>query len=245
MSQPAAAVVTHVLAGAAAPYGPGGEPSAIDKRPIAGCVHVGALGVAGDEQADTRHHGGVDKALHHYPAEHYANWRDDLPQVPPDRWRPGGFGENLSTNGLTEAAVCVGDVFRLGEALLQVSQARQPCWKLNLRFGLEDMARRVQASGRTGWYYRVLEPGDIAAGAVLKLIDRPHPQWPLKRLLHQLYADPMNRAALDAMSALEVLASSWRKLATERLAAGRVEDWSRRLDTPAAGTGGRTAWPQR
>jgi len=243
MSEPAAAVVTHVLTGAAVPYGPGGEPSAIDKRPIAGRVHLGVLGIAGDEQADPRHHGGVDKAVHHYPAEHYASWRHELPQVPPDRWRPGGFGENLSTTGLTEAAVCVGDVFRLGEALLQVSQARQPCWKLNLRFGLEDMARRVQASGRTGWYYRVLEPGAIEAGAALRLIDRPHPQWPMARLLHHLYVAPMDPAALEAMAALDVLASSWRKLATERLATGCIEDWSRRLDTPAARTGGRSDRP--
>jgi MOSC domain-containing protein YiiM len=224
----------HLLVGRAVPFGADGEPSAIDKRRVGQPLRLTFTGFDGDEQGDPRHHGGPDKAVHHYPAEHYAAWRRDCPELEPELLRAGGFGENLSTFGLTEENVCVGDVFRIGTALLQVSQARQPCWKLNLRFSHLRMSSLVQASGRTGWYYRVAEAGEVAPGDTLYLLERLHPDWPLVRLLHHLYADPLNREALTAMAALAVLPSSWRELARQRLGSSRVEDWSRRLGTPKA-----------
>lgn len=219
--------------GRALPFGPNGEPSAIGKHPIARPLALSADGFEGDEQGDRRHHGGPDKAVHHYPEEHYAAWCHDFPELPPERFRSGAFGENIGTVGLTESNVCVGDIFRLGNARIQVSQARQPCWKLNLRFGVPDMARRVQDSARTGWYYRVLETGEVTPGATLHLLARPHPDWPLARLLFHLYADPLNIGALAAIAAIAELAPSWRELAQRRLDSGRIEDWSRRLTTPA------------
>lgn len=225
--------VTQVRIGVVQAYGPNGEPSAIDKQLASGPVRLSEYGFSGDQQGDRRHHGGLDKAVHHYAAEHYAGWQRALPQLPAERFAPGGFGENISTVGLTEQTVCVGDVFRLGSALVQVTQARQPCWKLNLRFGDASMARQVQASGHTGWYYRVLQAGEVAAGDALALLERPYPDWPLARLLHHLYLDPLNREALAAMAAIAVLPPSWRQLAEKRLASAQVEDWSRRLDSPA------------
>lgn len=219
-----------LLVGAAAPFGPPGKTSAIAKQPVDGPLPLGPEGFPGDEQADRRVHGGPEKAVHHYPRDHYAAWRDALHPAPAVLDAAGAFGENLSTTGLTEADVCVGDVWRLGGAVLQVSQARQPCWKLNHRFGVRDMAKRVQTTGRTGWYYRVLEAGAVARGDALSLIDRPHAAWPLTRLLRVLYVTPLDRAALTAMAALPELASSWRNLAENRLARGTVEDWNRRLD---------------
>ena len=230
--------VTQLMVGRAFPFGPNGEPSAIDKRCVAEPLHLTVSGFVGDEQGDLRHHGGPDKAIHHYPEEHYAVWRLDLPQVLPERFRIGAFGENLGTVGLTETNVCAGDVFRLGTAVIQASQARQPCWKLNVRFGRPEMSRLVQESARTGWYYRVLETGEVAPGAKLHLLDRPHPEWPLVRLLHHLYADMLNDSALTAIAALSVLPASWRELAEQRLESGQVEDWSRRLNTPVAAIGG-------
>lgn len=228
--------VHDLLTGQAVPFGPNGEPSAIGKRRVTTTVRLTELGLAGDEQGDRRHHGGPDKALHHYPVEHYPTWCRELPGVSADRWQVGGFGENISTSGLTEDNVCLGDVFLLDKTLVQVSQARQPCWKLNVRFGLPDMARRVQDSGRTGWYYRVLETGEVSPGCELRLVERPHPDWPLARLLHHLYIDPLDGEALAAIAGLELLASGWRQLAARRLACGRVEEWSFRLDTPRAAT---------
>ena len=222
----------QLLVGRALLFGPNDEPSGIDKHPVGRPLWLTANGLEGDEQGDHHHHGGPDKSVHHYPAEHYAAWRLDLPKLQAERFRVGAFGENLSTFSLTEANVCVGDVFRLGAALLQVSQARQPCWKLNLRFGNPDMSRLVQEYARTGWYYRVLETGEIAPGAALHLLDRPHPDWPLARLLWHLYSDPLNVSALADMAALSNLSASWRELARRRLASGQIEDWLRRLKTP-------------
>lgn len=224
--------IDGLLTGRALPFGPQGEPSAIDKHLLTQPAWLGLSGIAGDEQGDPLHHGGPDKALHHYPGEHYDAWRRDLPQLPAQRWQAGGFGENLCTIGLTERDLCIGDVVRLGGAVIQISQARQPCWKLNVRFGLDDMARQVQASGRTGWYYRVLEAGEVAPGDAWELIERPCALWPLARLLHYFYIAPLDRDALAAIAELGVLAPSWRKIAAQRLLTGQVEDSHKRLDTP-------------
>lgn len=221
----------EVRAGRAAPFGPHGEPSAIHKQPVQGRISVTALGLAGDEQADRKHHGGPDKALHHYPGEHYAAWRAALPQRVA-RFVYGGFGENLVTRGMSEQNVCVGDVFRLGSATLQVSQGRQPCWKLNVRFDVPDMARRVQDTGCAGWYYRVIEAGAIAVPDRFEQIAQPHPEWTLARVQRVLYHDCLEQESLAALSALTALAPGWRALAARRLASGEVEDWSRRLNTP-------------
>lgn len=222
----------RLFIGRAIPYGPNGELSAIHKAPLEGPVTVTSLGLTGDQQGDPRHHGGPDKAIHHYPADHYPHWQQQLPDTHGKRWHCGAFGENISTVGLTESDVCFGDIFALGSVRLQVSQARQPCWKLNHRFHEKDMAQRVQDSGRTGWYYRVLAPGTLQAGDRFKLIDRPHPDWPLTRILHFLFLDPLNTEALRAMHELPRLPASWQKLLEHRLSTGEVESWDRRLQTP-------------
>lgn len=218
-----------LLTGRAAPL-PGSDAlSGIVKLPVDRPLALGPEGLEGDEQADRRVHGGVEKAVHHYPFDHYAAWQADLGALPALA-APGGFGENISTTGPTEATVAVGDIFRLGSALLQVSQGRQPCWKLNRRFEVPDMARRVQQSGRTGWYYRVLAPGTVAPGDRLKLVDRLAPDWTLHRLWHALYVDRLNKGELQGIAGLDVLAEGWRKYAVRRLDSGRVEDWTKRLD---------------
>lgn len=220
---------TTLLTGRAAPLDGSDALSGIAKLPVDHPLALGPEGLEGDEQADRRVHGGVEKAVHHYPVEHYAAWQADLGLLPALA-APGGFGENISTSGLTEATVAVGDIFRLGSALLQVSQGRQPCWKLNRRFDTPDMAWRVQQSGRTGWYYRVLAPGTVAPGDQLELVDRIAPDWTLHRLWHALYVDRLNRGELQGIAGLDVLAEGWRKYAVRRLDSGRVEDWTKRLD---------------
>ena len=223
--------VLEVRVGRIKPLGPKGAPSAIDKHPLAEPVMAGAEGLAGDEQGDRRHHGGPDKALHAYAASHYALWRAEFPDVA-DRFLPGAFGENLVVD-VTEAEICLGDRFRLADALIEVSQGRQPCWKLNLRLGRADMARLVQETGRSGWYFRVLEPGAVRAGDTAVLDARPNPDWTLSRVTRLLYHDRGNRADLATFAALPGLPESWRRLAERRLASGAVEDWSSRIDTPA------------
>ncbi|WP_330084917.1 MOSC domain-containing protein [Methylocystis iwaonis] len=217
-----------VLVGAIAPLGDAGRTSAIVKAPAPGPWRIGQTGLEGDAQADLKHHGGPEKALHHYAFDHYATWRAEIGDAAPLA-APGAFGENLSTSGWTEETVRLGDVIRFGSALLQVSQGRQPCFKLNLRFGLRDMAARVQRSGRTGWYYRVLQEGVAQEGDALALIERPCPDWPLARLSRLLYRDTRDREGLAAMAALPQLAEGWRALAQRRLDTGKTENWSARL----------------
>lgn len=218
-----------LLTGPVLPLEGSGAESAIAKTPVTSRLRLGAEGLTGDFQADRRVHGGAEKAVHHYPFDHYAAWRADLGELPLLA-APGAFGENVSTAGMTEDDVAVGDIFRLGGALIQVSQGRQPCWKLNHRFGVPDMARRVQGTGRTGWYYRVLQPGEVAPGDDLLLIDRLAPEWTLRRLWRAMYVDRLNRPELEGIAALAVLADGWRRRAQRRLDSGRIEDWRPRLE---------------
>jgi MOSC domain-containing protein YiiM len=211
-----------------------GRRSAIRKEPLVPPWRIEAEGLVGDRQADRRYHGGVEKALHHYPREHYDAWRADVPELAQE-WRPAAFGENISTLGLTEAEVCVGDVFALGGARLQVSQGRQPCLTLNYRFGRRDMAWRTQESGRCGWYYRVLQAGAARPGDSLRLIERPQPDWPLARLFALLYARVRAFDELAEMAALPELAPNWRDLARRRINTGKVENWARRLGEQLGG----------
>lgn len=225
--------ISTLLAGHAVPFGPPGHFSAIHKTPVAGKVRVEVNGLVCDQQGDRARHGGPEKALHHYPLDHYASWIAEHPEFATLLEHPGAFGENFSTLEMTEEHVCIGDIYRAGTALLQVSQARQPCWKLNVRFSEPKMARMVQESRRTGWYYRVLEAGDIETGDPLELIQRPHTDWPLSRLLHCFYVDALNYESLREIAEMELLAESWRKIAVRRLEQHVVEPWERRLNRPA------------
>lgn len=226
--------VLELRVGRAKPLGTAGARSAIDKHPVDGSLAVDTLGFDGDEQADIKHHGGPHKAVHAYAISHMPAWTRELPERAA-RFRPGAFGENLVLDGATETDVCLGDRWRVGTALFEVSQGRQPCWKLNVRFDVADMARRVQDSGRSGWYFRVVEPGFIAAGGRGTLIARPNPDWSLARVSHLLYHDRMNRAALGELAAIPGLPDSWLRLVEARLASGKTEDWSRRIETPTPG----------
>lgn len=217
-----------VLAGRVLPLGPDRRLSAIAKTVAPGPWHIVRVGLVGDQQADLKNHGGEQKALHQYPFDHHAAWRDDI-GVHPLLGHPGSFGENLSAPGWTEQNVHVGDIVRFGAALLQVSQGRAPCWKLNARFGVTDMAYRVQSSGRTGWYYRVLEEGIVSPGSSLMLVDRLQPDWPLARMIRVMYRDKHNFSDLRLMSEIPELADSWRQIARRRVEGRVVEDWSLRL----------------
>jgi len=227
--------ITAVLTGLVKPLSARQIPSGIDKSSVGGRLHFDEFGLDGDEQGDLRLHGGVEKAIHHYPFDHYKGWSDVFLNEGADYHGPslseaGAFGENISSVGLTEAEVCLGDIFQLGTGIVQLSQGRQPCWKLNERFGVASMSRQVQETGYTGWYYRVLEEGMVGAGDVLLLKERLAPAWTLERTTNLLYIDVKNFAAFEDLLRLPFLAKNWRKLAERRLAKGDVEDWGARLD---------------
>jgi len=216
-----------LLTGPAQPFTRPGSQSAIDKQPRHGQLKLSTLGLSGDEQGDLRIHGGVEKAIHHYPLEHYALWADEL-GAHPLLAQPGAFGENFSTTGWSEHDVCLGDRIQVGTALLEVSQGRMPCWKLSDRFAVPQLALRVQQSGRTGWYYRVLEEGLVSAGDNLQMVERPFADWSLARLSAVLFDKRMEPELLRECLALP-LVPSWRRTLERRLEKGLIEDWAPRL----------------
>ena len=175
--------------------------TAFFKQPVDGPVWVSRLNIRGDRQADLSNHGGLDKAVLAYSAEHYAAWRVelDIPELV-----GGAFGENLTIGGLTEGDVAIGDTWRAGDVLFQVSQPRQPCWKLARRWRMGDLPKRVIQSGRSGWYLRVLEEGTITPGDALELVDRPHAEWTLTRANRAFYSKDAaeERAALTRLAEL-------------------------------------------
>lgn len=220
-----------ILIGQAKSYTRPNTLSAIGKQPIAGSIHAYHDGLDGDEQGDRRAHGGPDKAVHFYPLEYYDRWRRELGNIPLLE-APGAFGENISTLGMTEHDLCIGDQLAIGNTLLEISQPRQPCWKLNDRLNVPDMALRMQQNLRTGFYCRVTTPGTLIPGDQIVLVARPHPEWTLWRLLDLLYHHPLDRQSLESASALP-LVPSWQNLIANRLASGLVEDWSNRLNGPS------------
>lgn len=208
--------IRTLLSGRVQPFARG-EGSAISKAPLTGKVCITRSGVVGDEQADTVHHGGPDKALHHYPFDHYERWRRDA--VHADLRDAGTFGENVSTLGLTEDDVCIGDRFRFGTVLVEVSQARKPCWKQGDRLDWTQLPSLMVREGRSGWYYRVIEEGDAEAGDAFALVDRPLPDWTVRRVFDLIVAgkNKNDKAAFRALAEMDVLFDGWRKIAAERL----------------------------
>ncbi|MBD3730290.1 MAG: MOSC domain-containing protein [Sphingomonadales bacterium] len=196
----------------------GDEGSAIDKRPVSGRVRIGPLGIEGDEQADPVHHGGPDKAIHHYPFDNYPFWVDEIGDHPLLA-APGGFGENISTTRLGEDEMLIGDKLRLGTALVEISQGRQPCWKIEHRFGHKGMMAWIIETGRCGWYYRVLEPGTVEEGDPITLVERGHEGWTVAWALRlaMLGDAKHDRNWLEAMVDLPALAEPWKARARKRL----------------------------
>ncbi|SHN60576.1 MOSC domain-containing protein [Erythrobacter sanguineus] len=204
--------IEAVCTGTARPFN-GTETSAITKRPREGAVQVLADGLAPDEQADRRVHGGAQMALHLYPLDHHAFWRDAIGDSPLLD-EPGSFGSNLAVNGLTEDMVHIGDRFRLGPktsgALIEVSQPRQPCWKIEHRFGHKGMVASIIRTGRCGWYFRVIEPGEVAAGDRLERIAIGAAEWSVARVFRALMAGTASAGELADLAELSTLSPKLR-----------------------------------
>jgi MOSC domain-containing protein YiiM len=181
----------------------------IIKASFEGPVWLGYQGIEGDGCADTRVHGGIDKAVCAYPVEHYGFWRESLglPDLP-----HGAFGENFTTGGLLEGEVCVGDTFEMGETILQVSQPREPCWKPGRRWKIKDLAARILQKGYTGFYFRVLRPGSVQQGQPFKLVERPHPDWNLTLCNQIMHHRKDDLASALALSACPALSGSWKAM---------------------------------
>ena len=177
---------------------PEGQSTGIFKQAATLPVRLTREGFAGDRQADRRAHGGPEKAVHHYAVENYTRLAEAFPQAAA-ALIPGSLGENIATRGWREDEVCVGDIFRLGQALVQVSQPRSPCWKINHKFAEPRMARCIGDFGIVGWYYRVLEEGMVSPGDAFELRERPAPGISLARLWR---ANIAHRPAVEELATL-------------------------------------------
>ena len=214
----AVAAICSVQVGPVAPLGPDDVPSGFRKSAAAGRVAVERLGLEGDAQADLTVHGGPDKAIYIYPGGHYAWWRNALPEHEA-LLRGGGFGENLTVSGLDEDTTCIGDVVDIGSARLQVTQFRQPCFKLALHFGNRRMPQAMVRSGRSGWYARVVREGSIGPGDAVLIATRPNPAWSVSRLARSLLHRAATPDELAELSVMEDLAEDWRRAASEAVTA--------------------------
>ena len=186
--------------------------SAFGKQPVDGPVHVTDTHIEGDQFANPKAHGGTDKAVLCYAAKHYRSTAEDSLQkrFPDCRWSPGALGENWTVEGLSETNVCVGDVFRVGQTRVQVSQPRQPCWKINRFHRQPKLLKTISETGRTGWYLRVLQTGPVQAGDPMSLEERPHPDWSIERLNDFLFGRRVDLAGTMELMAIAELADAWK-----------------------------------
>lgn len=200
------------------------------KMPTQGKIWLGLTNLNGDGQADLKHHGGTEKAVLAYAAEHYPSWQASL-QL--SDFSYGAFGENFTIEGQTESSVCIGDIYQLGEAQIQISQPRQPCWKLSRRWHIRDLALQVQNNGKTGWYFRVLKAGYVEPNLSLLLCDRPHPQWSIARANQVMHHQFDDRETTLELARCPELAINWQRTLTQRATKGIIPDPSFRLEGKA------------
>ena len=205
----------------------GSRPSAIAKLQVEGELTLTEAGLAGDEQAEKKIHGGPDRALCHYPREHYAYWAERFPQQASLFCSPA-FGENFSTLGLTEKNVFIGDIFRWGDALIQVTQPRSPCYKLNFHFGISDMAAQMQSSGRMGWLYRVIAAGNVSAEMPLEQVSRVS-NVSVYDAASIAWFQPFDDEQYHLLLSAAGLSVSWTRTMQNRRLKGKIESSSRRL----------------
>jgi len=210
--------IQAVCTGTARPF-LGAETSAIAKRPREGVVQVLEEGLAPDEQADRSVHGGPEMALHLYPLDHHDWWRGEIGDHPALA-EPGGLGSNIAVTGLTEDMVHIGDRFRLGPkttgALIEVSQPRQPCWKIEHRFGHKGMVANIVKTGRCGWYFRVIETGEVAAGDLLERVSVGASTWSVARVFRALVEGKATLEELAELADLETLSPRLRAKAAAK-----------------------------
>jgi MOSC domain-containing protein YiiM len=214
--------IDTLLIGGPKPFRADGEMSAIAREVVDRPVMLRKLGFEGDQVADPTVHGGVDKAVHFYPAEHYPKWIAHFAgegMAHPLLDSAGAFGENISASGLTEDKIRIGDRFRIGKALVEVAQGRQPCWKIDHHFGVHGLTGAVIKTGRCGGYFRVIEEGEVSPGDRIEQVEQAKHDWTIERVFRLLIGGGHRvegaKEALQALTNLETLAESWRSRAAK------------------------------
>ncbi|MED4603421.1 MOSC domain-containing protein [Paenibacillus validus] len=189
-------------------------PSGIGKTPVSVPLQLSLLNLDGDEQADLVHHGGREKAVCVYCVEHYPYWES----LTGTTLSFGAFGENVTVGGLTELEAYIGDTFQWGDAIVQISQPRQPCFKLAAKHGWPELPKQVEKTGYTGYYFRVLEEGRVSADSSLQLLERDPQAVTIDYANRIMYRDQTNAAAMERLLQLPALSASWQATFRKRLA---------------------------
>ncbi len=192
--------------------------TAIDKKPVAEAVELAEAGLVGDHQAHAQVHGGNDRALCVYAVEHFEYWSERLGS----EIGPGAFGENLSTRGLLDSEVCIGDRYRVGQALLQVTEPRKPCWIIAHKHNQPEIVAWILETGYSGFFFRVLEAAPIQVRAEIELIERPHPDVTVDRAMRLVVSGKPTPDELERMANIPELSASWKK----KVAKKREGAWS-------------------
>lgn len=201
--------------------------SAIFKSPLSGPVRITKGGIESDEHAFEPHRS-PEKAILHYCATHYTDWKRELP-ASAHLFKPGAFGENLFSAEVSERTICIGDRLSIGSVIVEVSEPRMPCYKLNHRFETKDMAKRTQTLFRTGWLYRVIQPGIAVAGDMIRLLARPFPEWSVARVMYYLFIETNNVDRMKQIVTLGPLGADIKGKFVTRLAKGVTEDQKGRM----------------
>jgi MOSC domain-containing protein YiiM len=204
------------------PHGRRTVSTGIFKEPLRGRIMLRTLNLDGDGQADLVNHGGVHRAVYAYPIENYDYWRRELGRTD---LTFGQFGENFTVEGMLEDSVCIGDVFRVGDALVEVSQPRPPCFKLGIKMGMARFPKLFLGSGRVGFYLRVLEEGEVSAGDTFDLIESDPERMTVREMSHLLFFDPENLEEAKRALRIWALSPGWHDSFRERLIkAGRINE---------------------
>jgi len=178
------------------------------KRPVQKTAFIHFDGAESDT-GDREQYDDADKALLHYAFDHYAYWKSYLGLPHPRLEQPGAFSENISTQGITERDLCIGDIFQAGGAVIQVTQGREACGTMNRRFNHPEMNLEMHSTHRNGWFYRVLTEGQIATGDAVQLLERPNPQWTLARVQQYVFNPTQDTAILEELASLPYMAKEW------------------------------------
>ena len=184
------------------------------KEPVSGPVQLTTTGLVGDGVADSRWHGGPEMAVLAYSADHYPLWRAETGL---DSMGPGGFGENLTLEGMAESDVCIGDVFAVGQVRVQVSVPRAPCRHIDRRWRKVGLCDASRSNGRVGWYCRVLETGTLSAGQEVRLLERPLPQWTVSEVHEVRHHRKEDLVAAASLASCDLLSGEWRDYFAQRL----------------------------
>ncbi len=203
--------------------------SAIYKKPVQGRIWLSKTNLVGDGQADQKHHGGPEKAVFAYSHEHYAYWQNTLGN---EEITAGGMGENFLMENVTEEMISIGDTFEIGDAIVQVSQPRQPCWKPARRFNIKNLALLLQNTGKTGWYFRVLKEGYVEAGQTFNLVERPYPHWTIEKCNQIMHIEKDNLVEARELSNCKLLAINWQTTLKNRVEKGEISDIQKRVIGP-------------